>query len=184
MGGKDKLVPVLIHDSANGFVDPKNPWEGELFGSEELCPPEDVLGGGSGEESSPEVVLSRGVGLEVAAVISKEGGDGKDDAGGLDDGEVSSQEISALVDELVEMKKASAFADQFYGSPWGVPPAPHGWRHDMQKWAEGKGLIKPIVTGTPGVNRGEYVGFTRKGELLQEELRKRGHTIVVSKSDG
>jgi hypothetical protein len=97
------------------------------------------------------------------------------------DGEAegSPEEISALVDELVAMKKASAFADEFYGSSWDVGPAPYGWRHDMQKWAEGKGLIKPIKGPKGSEGAGMYVGFTRKGELLQEELRRRGHTIVV-----
>jgi|GEM_PF-3766762 len=91
---------------------------------------------------------------------------------------VDSQDISALADELVAMKKGAAFADEFYGSPWNVPPAPCGWRHDMQKWAESRGLIKPIANAW-GV--GEYVGFTRKGELLREELHRRGCTIVAGR---
>lgn len=107
--------------------------------------------------------------------------DDQDGAGGEPDlcEGVDPVEISALVEELVKMGKASAFADEFRGSSWGVPPAPHGRRHDMQKWAEGNGLVKPISgpKGSEGVS-GTYVGFTRKGELLQAELRRRGHTII------
>jgi len=51
--------------------------------------------------------------------------DDQDGAGGepgLREG-ADSAEISVFVNELVTMQRASAFADELYGSPWDVAPA-------------------------------------------------------------
>ena len=100
-------------------------------------------------------------------------------------GNSSDPEMVALVDRVLEsgertendLKNFATPGVGLIGNCWDLPAGGHGWRREAQEWGERHGLVEEErVEGRDG----GLIAFTDRGRKFQEELKRRGLTLLAS----